>query len=157
MTMSQPSLTVRELAAADIVGIAQCITIDADAFPYASVSFGVRHARAHIWTARGDDPPRVLGFVASMVRGRDQYIEALAVERGSQRRGIGRVLLGTVMARARRARLETTRLHVWVGNRAAIELYLSCGFAKRRRAQSFYSPGLFEGSDDAYEMAWVVD
>jgi ribosomal protein S18 acetylase RimI-like enzyme len=150
-------VTVRELAAADIVGVAQCIAIDADTFPYVSVSFGERHARGRVWTARGSDPPRVLGFVAAAVRRRDQYIEALAVERGSRRRGIGRVLLGAVMAHARGARLETTRLHVWVGNRAGIDLYRSCGFVERQRVRRFYRPDAFGGSGDAYEMAWSVE
>lgn len=159
--MSQPATAIRELALTDIVAIAQCIVIDAEAFPYASVTFGFRPTKAHVWTARGDAPPevpgRVLGFVSAIVRGRGQYIEALAVERGSRRHGIGRALLAAAMAHASRAHLEGVRLHVWVNNRSAIELYLSSGFVVRSRARNFYRPGLFEGSSDAYEMAWTVD
>lgn len=158
--MSQPTTTVRELDLSDMVGIAQCILIDADTFPYAGVTFGFRPASAHVWTARGDDSQHaqghVLGFIACVVRGREQYIEALAVERASRRRGIGRALLQASMAHARDSHLETVRLHVWVGNRAAVELYLSSGFTERRRVQRFYRKGLFGSSDDAYEMAWLV-
>ena len=155
--MSQPTTMVRELALSDMVGIAQCILIDADSFPYAGVTFGFRPASAHVWIARGADPPRVLGFVASVVRGREHYIEALAVERRSRREGIGRALLYAAMAHARDAHLDTVRLHVWVGNRAAVALYLSTGFVQRRRVQRFYRAGLFGSSDDAYEMTWAVD
>jgi ribosomal protein S18 acetylase RimI-like enzyme len=165
MSMSQPATVVRELALTDIVAIAQCIVIDAEAFPYASVTFGFRPGKAHVWTARGDEsrqvprqvPGRVLGFVSSIVRGHEQYIEALAVERGSRRHGIGRALLTAAMDHASKAHLGTVRLHVWVNNRSAVELYLSSGFVERSRARNFYRPGLFEGSNDAYEMAWTVD
>jgi ribosomal protein S18 acetylase RimI-like enzyme len=157
MSMSQPTATVLELPTTDMVSIAQCIVIDADAFPYAGVTFGFRPARAHVWAARGDDPPRVLGFAAAVVRGREHYVEALAVERGFRRRGIGRALLGAAMAHAREARLEAVRLHVWVGNRAAVELYLSTDFVVLRRRPNFYRAGVFAGSDDAYEMRWRVD
>jgi ribosomal protein S18 acetylase RimI-like enzyme len=154
---TQPTdrVVVRSLTATDIVGVAQCIVLDADAFPYASVAFGLRATGAQVWVARTGDEPRVVGFVASAARLHERYVEALAVEGGLRRRGIGRALMHAAIAGARGAHPTRLSLHVWVGNMAAIELYRSMGFAERRRVRHFYRPGLFEGSDDAYEMAYA--
>jgi ribosomal-protein-alanine N-acetyltransferase len=143
---------IEPLEPSDIVAVAQCLVIDADVFPYASVTFGARWRHSRVWVAR-DEGRRVAGFVGSIQRGAETYVEAIGVDPTQQRRGIGRALLQAAVEDARSARSRTAYLHVSVGNGSAIELYLSMGFVQRRRVRDFYRPGLFEAGNDAFEMA----
>jgi ribosomal protein S18 acetylase RimI-like enzyme len=149
-------LLVEPLAPEDIVGVAQCIAIDADAFPYPSTQFGVRSGSARACVARDAGGGRVLGFAAGRVRGGVLRLEGLAVDFGARRRGVGRALLREALARARAEGVRAVGLHVSVGNRAAIGLYESEGFVVERCLHGFYPAAAFDGEADAYEMALVV-
>ena len=151
MTLEAHAVTVEPLAASDVVGVAQCLVIDADVFPTESVTFRTGWGQSQLWAARGADR-RVVGFIALVRRDTDRYIEAIGVSRGSQRQGIGRALMEAAIAHAREVGARKLSLHVSVANRGAIELYRSCGFSPNRRVHRFYRPGLFHESDDAYEM-----
>ncbi len=143
--------TIDLLAPADLVAMAQCTAIDADAFPYASTRFGVRAASERTWVARLDR--RVDGFLAGRVVRGTLRVHGLAVAREVRGRGVGRALVKNAVARSRDEGLAWVRLHVWVGNAAAIALYRSEGFAVARRLEGFYPEGAFEGAPDAFEMA----
>ena len=149
-------VTIELLSAADVVAVARCIVLDADMFPYASATFGLRDAAARAWLARdarGDGPRRdVLGFVAGHVRREVLHIEGLAVDRGSRRRGIGRALVREAVAWARSEEIRAVALHVSVANPGAIALYRAEGFDVGRRLRAFYSPETYDGEGDAYEM-----
>ena len=144
-------VTVEPLDAADIVAVAQCLVIDADVFPASSVTFRAAWWQSHVLAARGADR-RVLGFIGVAPRGSDRYVEAVGVAVDAQHQGVGRALVNAAIDRARETGALTVSLHVSPVNHPAIELYLSLGFTPRRRARRFYQPGLFQGSDDAYEM-----
>jgi hypothetical protein len=71
------TFAVEILAPGDLVGLAQCIALDADAFPYASLPFGLAGARIRV--ARAQVRAGVLGFVGGSVRAEALYIHGLAV------------------------------------------------------------------------------
>ena len=143
---------VTPLSAGDLVAMAQCMAIDAESFPFASVQFDGRPRSAPLWTAREGAAPRVLGFIASRRRRRDLDIEALAVTREAQRRGIGTALVRTAIAYARRGPFETVSLHVWAGNAHALRMYEREGFVILRAQPGYYRPGAFDADGNAYEM-----
>jgi ribosomal protein S18 acetylase RimI-like enzyme len=143
--------TIELFAPADLVAMAECMAIDADAFPYASARFGLRAATARTWVARSNG--HVDGFLAARVGADTLDVHGLAVAQAARRQGAGRALVRAALADARDETLARVRLHVWVGNAAAIALYRSEGFAVARRLDGFYPPGAFAGTPDAYEMA----
>jgi ribosomal protein S18 acetylase RimI-like enzyme len=149
--------TVEPLDGGDLVAIANCIAIDADAFPYPSAPFGLRDRAARAWVARDGGTGRVIGFIAGRVRGGDLHVDGIAVHAGARRRGVGRALVRAAAEGARREGLVTVSLHVSVANREAHELYLGEGFTSRRRIRGFYAPGAFEEhARDAWEMVRIV-
>jgi ribosomal protein S18 acetylase RimI-like enzyme len=154
-----------ELLDGDLVAIAQCIAIDADAFPYASAHFGARSRSGRVWIARdvADERQRVVGFLAARLRGRRgqahahlMHIEGLAVDQPARQQGIGRALVREAVADARSRRLHAVVLHVSVTNDAAIALYESEGFGISRKLPGFYPAGAFDGVTEAIEMAKLL-
>jgi ribosomal protein S18 acetylase RimI-like enzyme len=143
--------TIERAGPGDLVAMAQCMAIDADAFPYASAQFGARAASARVWVARDDPGGRVVGFLAARVRRGAMHVEGLAVEERARRRGIARALVRTATAHARAVGLAAVRLHVSVTNAAAIALYEAEGFAIARAMRDFYPPSAF-GDRGALEM-----
>jgi ribosomal-protein-alanine N-acetyltransferase len=144
-------LTIELLGSGDLVAMAQCIAIDAEAFPYASAQFGMRYASSRVWVAReGLDAP-VAGFLAARVRRELLHVEGVAVDPGVRRRGLGRALVREMVEHARALRLRAVQLHVSVTNGAAIALYEAEGFVIRRRLADFYPRSAF-GETHALEM-----
>ena len=144
--------TVELLAPGDLVAMAQCMAIDAGAFPYPSAQFGLRAESARVWVARAEAGARVEGFLAGRVRRRAMHVEGLAVHPGARRRGVGRALVRAAVDHARAGRLRAIGLHVSVRNRAAIALYEGEGFSSAGRLGDFYPASAFEGERDALEM-----
>jgi ribosomal protein S18 acetylase RimI-like enzyme len=144
--------TVEQLDPGDLVAMAQCMTIDADAFPYPSTQFGLKAESARVWVVRLDLGTRVVGFLAGRVRRGAMHVEGLAVEPGLRRLGAGRALVRAAVEHARAARLRAVGLHVSVRNRAAIALYEGEGFVVAGRLTDFYPVAAFGGERDALEM-----
>lgn len=147
---------VHRLERSDLVGVAQCIVLDAQSFPYASAAFGIRDIAACVWVARAGvrkgAPADILGFAVTRRRREGLHLEGLAVRPRERRRGIARELLRTVLNRAAQDGEETVSLHVSVANRAAMTLYREEGFFVCSRLRGFYPPAAFGGATDAYEM-----
>jgi ribosomal protein S18 acetylase RimI-like enzyme len=143
---------VQRLAPDDLVAVAECILIDADAFPYASSPFGLRDAAGRAWIAREDQGGHVVGFVAGRVRRRELHIDGIAVRKEARRLGAGRSLVRACIQDSAAEGLECVTLNVAVSNHPAVALYRSEGFATRQRLIDFYPPGVFEGERSAYEM-----
>ncbi|HEY6462887.1 MAG TPA: GNAT family N-acetyltransferase [Polyangiaceae bacterium] len=144
--------TVERAAPGDLVAMAQCMAIDADAFPHASAQFGANVESARVWVARDGDEGRVLGFLAGRVRGAELHVEGLAVEAGARRSGIGRGLLRAAAEGARDEGLARVTLHVSVTSRAAVDLYVSEGFEVVREMPGFYPARAFGGERRALAM-----
>lgn len=136
--------------------MAQCMAIDAEAFPYASAQFGLKAESARQWVAREEADEgrvgRVVGFLAGRVRRGAMHVEGLAVEAGARRRGLGRALVRASVEYARAMRLRAVGLHVSVTNHAAIALYEAEGFDVAGKLPGFYPPAAFGGEADALEM-----
>jgi ribosomal protein S18 acetylase RimI-like enzyme len=157
MAMHARSLEVQRLAATDLVAMAQCMAIDAEVFPYASIPFGLP-AGLRTWVARGEDADRVsrvIGFLAGTFRSTSFYIQGLAVGVAARRSGVGRALLHAAVAEARARGIGSVYLHVGVTNRPAVLLYDSEGFEVRGTVRDFYRPGVYPVRD-AYEMVLRV-
>jgi ribosomal protein S18 acetylase RimI-like enzyme len=144
--------TVERFELGDLVAMAQCMAIDADAFPYTSAHFGLKAANARVWVAREEPATRVVGFLAARVRLGAMHVEGVAVEQGARRRGLGRALVLASIGHAREARLRAVGLHVSVSNHPAIALYQTEGFSVSGTLRDFYPSAAFGGERDALEM-----
>lgn len=150
------TVTVERVDPADLVAMAQCMAIDADAFPYASAQFGQRAASARVWSVRDEPGGRVAGFLAARVRAAAMHVEGVAVALVARRRGLGRALVRAAVESARAEGLRAVGLHVSVTNPGAVALYESEGFVVTRRMRAFYPPAAFGGERGALEMMRVV-
>lgn len=90
------------------------------------------------------DSERVTGFcIVHLERGRSDivgYVVTLDVEPAYRRQGIGPKLMHSVEVLARDAGAAAMTLHVWSGNRSAIQLYERLGYVYLRTANDFYGP-----------------
>jgi ribosomal protein S18 acetylase RimI-like enzyme len=161
-----PTLLVLPLLRTDLIGLAQCMALDADVFPYASMPLGLQ-AGVRAWIARADlargasaserdDSKRVVGFIAASARALSFYVHGLAVAPSDRRRGAGRRLLRACVSGARAERLKRLVLHVATANHAAVALYESEGFGVRRQVSDFYRPGIYP-QRSAYEMTLSLE
>jgi len=148
---------VEPLLSSDAIALAQSIAIEVDAFPDAAEEFGLFTAFARVLVARMASEAQVIGFAAARWRGREAYVERLAVDRHCRRRGVGRALLYALVTNAQAAQASGLALHVSVANGGALRLYRAEDFIVRRRVHRFYRPGVFDRDGDAYEMYRYVN
>jgi len=80
----------------------------------------------------------ILGFCAYRLVLDEMHVMNLAVRPEAQRRGLGRFLLETALARAGRAGARRALLEVRAGNAAARALYSECGFVLLGRRKQYY-------------------
>jgi ribosomal protein S18 acetylase RimI-like enzyme len=145
------ALTVEPLGR-DAATLTQCMAIDADAFPYASVQFGQRLPSLRVLVARAEREARVVGFLAGRARKDVLLVLGLAVDREARRRGVGRALVREAASRAREEGLRALVLQVGVANRAAVALYENEGFTVVARVRGYYPESVYGAQRDAYQM-----
>lgn len=150
VTAPPTNLVVRELRPADALAFARCLVLDAELFPYPSIP-DCPAVGGRTWVASSAVPDAVDGFLASAASSGVRYLHGLAVAPAARRRGIARALLCACVKDARERRLRAIALHVGAGNRPAVDLYTSEGFAVRRVVPNFYRPGVYPVAD-AFEM-----
>jgi ribosomal-protein-alanine N-acetyltransferase len=156
MSRMVDAITVGLLSQGDIIACAQCIAIDADAFPYESARFGKRPASAIVWVARLAGDRSVVGFLAAQARGDRFEVSGVAVRRDARRRGVASALLRATLAAGSARGLRLVLLHVSVKNDGAIALYEAEGFVVRRRLRDFYTAKAFGDERDAFEMIHLL-
>jgi ribosomal-protein-alanine N-acetyltransferase len=88
----------------------------------------------------------VLGYIAAASKADDAIIYSIAVRAGTQRRGIGRLLMEAELDYLSK-KVARVYLQVSVNNTAAIALYKRFLFTETRRLRKYYSNG-----DDAILM-----
>ncbi len=76
---------------------------------------------------------------ATVPKGTVAYIQTIEVHPGSRRRGIAAELLNHTEDSARAAGAAAIWLHVDVENSAAIRLYETRGYVRKRREEHFYA------------------
>ena len=84
---------------------------------------------------------RVVGYVAAYADGETAYIASVAVDPAFRGRGLGRLLMETVMLTFVGAGVAAIGLHVREDNLAAIRLYESLGFVTLERLADYYEDG----------------
>jgi ribosomal protein S18 acetylase RimI-like enzyme len=144
-----PTLTIEALDGGDLVALAQCMALDASAFPHPSVPL-VSGGVPRTWIARGERG--VVGFVATAANGKALDIVGVAVDPSLRRSGIGRALVRTVVDLARERRFRAVTLNVSTANEGAIALYESEGFVAVQRMRRYYNPARFADGGDAFRM-----
>lgn len=148
-----PTIAIEALDGGDLVALAQCMALDATAFPHPSVPL-VTGGVARTWIARGERG--VAGFVATAANGKALDIIGIAVDATQRRSGIGRALVRTIVALARERRFAVVTLNVSTANDAAIALYESEGFVAVQRMRRYYNPTRFPDGGDAFRMVLDV-
>ena len=148
------TFTIEALDGGDLVALAQCMALDATAFPHASVPM-VSGGVPRTWVARADRG--VVGFVATAANGKTLDIIGIAVDPGERRSGIGRALVRTVVGIARERRFRGVTLNVSTANEGAIALYEAEGFVAVERMRRYYNPTRFADGGDAFRMVLALD
>ncbi|PSH04941.1 MAG: ribosomal-protein-alanine N-acetyltransferase [Acidobacteria bacterium] len=94
----------------------------------------------HAWIAEDSGAKGVqgIGFLVAQNVGRDWELENIAVLPAFRRRGIGRLLLSALQAKARSEEAERILLEVRASNESAIHLYRASGFQPLSRRKSYY-------------------
>ncbi len=81
---------------------------------------------------------QVLGFAAAQRVAGEAELRNLAVEPGSQGRGVGRALLEEVKGRLRAAGVKSIYLEVRASNQRALALYYGAGYVLSGRRKDYY-------------------
>jgi ribosomal protein S18 acetylase RimI-like enzyme len=145
------TITIEALDGSDLVALAQCMALDATAFPHPSIPLVIGNS-PRVWMARGERGP--VGFISTMRRANVLEIAGLAVDHDHRRSGVGRTLIRTVVDIARQQGFFAVGLHVSTANEGAITLYDSEGFVATRRIRRYYNPVRFADGGDAFEMVF---
>jgi ribosomal-protein-alanine N-acetyltransferase len=143
------TIAIEALDGGDLVALAQCMALDATAFPHPSVPL-VSGGVPRTWVARGERG--VIGFVATAPNENALDIVGIAVDPAQRRSGVGRALIRTVVALATKRRFAAVTLNVSTANEGAIALYESEGFVAVARMRRYYNPARFGDGGDAFRM-----
>lgn len=85
---------------------------------------------------------QLAGYIVARMGADELHINNVAVREGYRRRGIGRSLLGRILAEGRRSGVACAFLELRAGNQAALALYEECGFRVISRRSNYYSEPL---------------
>jgi ribosomal-protein-alanine N-acetyltransferase len=115
------------------------VSIDRDspqAWTRAAFAMESEHAPPTLFVLRSSDAP--VAFVVTRFVVPDMDIVNLAVARDRRRRGLGRLLLASLLDHAASNRVQSVFLEVREGNQEARRLYRSAGFEETQRRPGFY-------------------
>ena len=136
--LSNARITWRPLAADDLAYVA-ALEAQIHAAPWSLVNF--RDALAAGYSARvGEREGRIIAYGVLMLGPGEAQLLNLSVVPDARRQGIGRMLLAQFLVDARRLGAEQIFLEVRAGNKAAITLYETSGFAAVGRRIAYYPP-----------------
>jgi len=143
-----PSLTIDRMRPADLDEV-MAIERASFSMPWSRSAFLYemernRAARCYVVREEG----RVVGYLCLWEVADELHITNIAVHPEVRRRGIGRLLLGTVLDEARRRGLRLVGLEVRPSNAGALRLYESFGFRVVGRRRGYY----YDTGEDALVM-----
>lgn len=101
----------------------------------------IADARLRHYVAAVDGEGNLLGWAGVMVIGETAQILTVGTVPHQRRRGIARLLVADLLARARDRRATEAFLEVRVDNDAARKLYASEGFAEIAQRKGYYDGG----------------
>jgi ribosomal-protein-alanine N-acetyltransferase len=81
------------------------------------------------------------GFAIAEIAEGAGYVVTVDVGTTWRRRGLGRLLMQELEARARAAGAQAMMLHVYVENEGAVAMYEALGYMRRGMARAFYGEG----------------
>ncbi len=110
---------------------------------------GLRHILDGDETPPGERNELVVGFVGVWLLTEEAHIVTLAVRDDCRRRGVGELLLITIIETARLAGQEVVTLECRVSNAAALRLYDKYGFQRVGVRSRYYS----DDREDAYALS----
>ncbi len=93
------------------------------------------------YTVALDQDCDVVGYAGLSVSGADSDVQTVAVAPGAQGRGLGRLLLSTLVDLAHARGATSLMLEVRADNEAAIALYVGAGFRRIAVRRRYYQPG----------------
>lgn len=124
--------------------IEQVLPIEADLFgaeQWSPAMFWNELANRHFYLVATEADGAVLGYAGLAVAPPDEaWVQNIAVRRGAQRRGIGRLLLEALLAEAARRGIRSTLLEVAADNAPAQRLYARYGFEPIGVRRGYYQP-----------------
>ena len=132
------SVTIRPAREADLDDVA---AIERAVFndPWSRRSFADLVSARQVVFLVATDMHAVVGYAVALLTGIESELANLAVARLVQHQGLGRRLLGEVVATARERGSREMFLEVRASNAAAISLYLSAGFEAVGRRVRYYA------------------
>lgn len=144
------------LRAMNIADLDRVVAIEAGAYshPWSRANFIDSLAAGHDARVLLGDDGQIVAYSIVMAGVDELHLLNLTVERGLQRRGIGRRLLRAVIDDARRNRVPAIWLEVRAANVAALALYRDAGFVQTGLRRAYY-PGR-SGREDAVLMSLVL-
>ena len=152
--MPVTSATIRSMHWSDVQRVAaleqQLFPVDAwspEAF-WAELAL-VPHTRCYIVAVDSDE--RIVGYAGLFNAGSDADIQTVAVAPDAQGRGIGRLLLRSLLDTARSRGSSRVFLEVRSDNASAIAMYLAHGFEQLNVRRDYYAQGV-----DAVVMRLMV-
>jgi ribosomal-protein-alanine N-acetyltransferase len=104
--------------------------------------------RTRWYVVAEDEDGTLLGYAGLLHNGAEGDVQTIAVAPAARRRGIGALLLRTLLAEAVRCGCTSMMLEVRADNAAAIALYESFGFERISVRRGYYQPGAVD--------AWVM-
>ena len=135
---SNPRITWRPLTLDDLAYVA-ALESQIHAAPWSLVNF--RDALAAGYSARvAEREGRIIAYGVLMLGPGEAQLLNLSVVPDARRQGIGRMLLAQFLVDARRLGAEQIFLEVRAGNKPAIALYETSGFAAVGRRIAYYPP-----------------
>ncbi|GHJ14798.1 MULTISPECIES: ribosomal protein S18-alanine N-acetyltransferase [unclassified Micromonospora] len=122
----------------------EVLPIEADLFGAEQWSPGMfwnELANGHFYLVAIDDDGTVAGYAGLAAAPPDEaWVQNIAVRRGAQRRGVGRLLLEALLAEAARRGIRSTLLEVAADNAPAQRLYATYGFEPIGVRRGYYQP-----------------
>lgn len=143
------------IAPLSTVDLARCVDLERELFagddPWQLSVFVAELAAGHYYRAARTDEGELVGYaglaLTSRPPGAEAEVHTIGVDRRFQRRGVGRLMLRALLARADELS-ATTFLEVRTDNEAAIALYVAEGFEVVGMRRRYYQPS----GADAYTM-----
>jgi [ribosomal protein S18]-alanine N-acetyltransferase len=123
--------------------VAEVLPIEEDLFgpeKWSAAMFWNELAQRHFYVVATEED-EVLGYAGlSIVDRQESWVQNIAVRKEAQRRGIGRVLLETLLDRAAAHQVDRTLLEVAVDNEPAQRLYATYDFEPVGVRRGYYQP-----------------
>jgi len=142
MSADAQSVAIRAMSAADVsrvIEIAEALK-EAPHWPRAAYESAL-HAGAvpRRIALVAEQDGAVKGFAVVSLPAGEAELESIAVERGSQRHGVGRRLFAEILEMLKREGIPNVMLEVRASNERAVEFYRVLGFEESGRRRAYYA------------------